>query len=172
MLRKSIVALYIFICFVLQCTLFQSISFAGIVPNLLLILTASFGFMRGEKEGIFIGFICGLLSDIFFGNMIGFYALILTYIGFINGKFYRIFYPEDIKLPLALILSSDLTYGIICYILTFMLRGKFQFGYYLIHIILPEMLYTIIASLAVYPVALLLNRFIERLEGKEAYKFV
>ena len=56
--------------------------------------------------------------------------------------------------------------------MTFMLRGKFQFGFYLIHIILPEMLYTIIASLAVYPVALLLNRFIERLEGKEAYKFV
>lgn len=172
MLKKIIVALYIFICFILQSTLFQSISFAGIVPNLMLILTAAFGFTQGEREGIYIGFICGLLMDIFFGNMIGFYALILSYIGFVNGKFYRIFYPEDIKLPIALIISSDLTYGILCYVLTFMLRGKFQFMYYLIHIILPEMLYTVIAALFIYPLILLMNRWLERLEGKGAHNIV
>ena len=104
MIRKISVAILIIICFLLQSTVFRSLAFAGIVPNLLIILTASFGFMRGENEGLVIGFFSGLLCDIFFGDILGFYALILMYIGFLNGKFNRIFYPEDIKLPLALII--------------------------------------------------------------------
>ena len=91
------------------------------------ILTASFGFMRGEKEGLIIGFFCGLLSDVFFWKLFGVYALILMYIGYLNGKFSRIFYPEDIKLPMALIVVSDLSYGIVCYVLMFLLRGRFSF---------------------------------------------
>lgn len=45
-------------------------------------LTVSFGFMRGKKEGMFVGFFCGLLIDIFYGSMIGFYALIYMYMDF------------------------------------------------------------------------------------------
>lgn len=172
MLRKLIVALFIIICFVLQCSVFDSLSFAGIIPNLMIILTSSFGFMRGEKEGLVIGFFSGLLNDIFFGSFLGFYALLLMYIGYINGKFSRIFYPEDIKLPLALIVISDLSYGIICYVLTFMLRSRFQFTYYLIHIILPEALYTIVVTLILYPVILRVNERLETREKRRAQKFV
>ena len=103
----------IIFCFILQSTVFRSLSFAGIVPNLLIILTASFGFMRGENEGIFIGFLCGFLIDIFYGDILGFYALLYMYIGFFNGKFNRIFYPEDIKFPIALIIISDFSYGLL-----------------------------------------------------------
>ena len=172
MLRKLIVALFISICFVLQCSVFDSLSFAGIIPNLMIILTSSFGFMRGEKEGLVIGFFSGLLNDIFFGSFLGFYALLLMYIGYINGKFSRIFYPEDIKLPLALIVISDLSYGIICYILTFMLRSRFQFTYYFMHIILPEALYTIVVTLILYPVILRVNERLETREKRRAQKFV
>ncbi|MCI8693013.1 MAG: rod shape-determining protein MreD [Lachnospiraceae bacterium] len=172
MLRKLIVALFIIICFVLQCSVFDSLAFAGIIPNLMIILTSSFGFMRGEKEGLVIGFFSGLLNDIFFGSFLGFYALLLMYIGYINGKFSRIFYPEDIKLPLALIVISDLSYGIICYILTFMLRSRFQFTYYFMHIILPEALYTIVVTLILYPVILRVNERLETREKRRAQKFV
>lgn len=164
MLRKITVAAFIIVCFVLQCSVFNSLAFAGIVPNLLIIATSSFGFMRGEGEGLVIGFFCGLLNDIFFGGFLGFYALIMMYIGYLNGKFSRIFYPEDIKLPIALIVVSDLSYGIICYVLTFMLRGRFQFSYYFTHIILPEMLYTIVVTLVLYPVMLKMNDGLEKFE--------
>ena len=72
MRRKLILAVLILLAFVLQGTVFQTLSIASIVPNLLLILTVSFGFMRGKKEGMFVGFFCGLLIDIFYGSMIGF----------------------------------------------------------------------------------------------------
>ncbi len=138
--RGLITALLIFICFLLQCTVFRSLAFGGIVPNLLIVLTASFGFMRGEKTGLLIGFFCGLLVDIFFGNTIGFYGLLYMYIGYMNGKFCTIFYPQDIKLPIALILGSDLFYGFICYVIMFLLRSRFDLGYYFLNIILPEII--------------------------------
>ena len=167
MLRKFIVALFVLVSFILQCSVFSHIAFAGIIPNMMIVLTASFGFMRGEKEGLVIGFFCGLLNDVFFGSFLGFYALVLMYIGFLNGKFSRIFYPEDIKLPIALIITSDLSYGTICYILLFMLRGKFQFSYYFSHVILPEVLYTILVTLFLYPLILKVN---EKLEARERRK--
>lgn len=172
MLRKVWVAVLIVTCFVLQCSVFGSLAFAGIIPNLMVILTSSFGFMRGEKEGLLIGFACGLLNDVVFGGFLGFYALALMYIGYLNGKFSRIFYPEDIKLPLALIVVSDLSYGILCYILTFMLRGRFEFTYYFTHIILPEALYTIVVTLLFYPVILKVNEKLEARENRRARKFV
>jgi len=172
MLRKFVVTLFILICFVLQSTVFDALSFAGIIPNLMIILTASFGFMRGEREGLIIGFACGFLSDIFFGNFLGFYAILLMYIGYLNGKFSRIFYPEDIKLPLALIVTSDLSYGIICYVLSFMLRGRLEFSYYFTHVILPEALYTILVTMFLYPLILKVNEKLEIREKRSAQKFV
>lgn len=172
MLRKIVVMLFVLVCFVLQCSVFGHLAFAGIIPNLMIVLTASFGFMRGEKEGLVIGFFCGLLSDVFFGGFLGFYALVLMYIGYLNGKFSKIFYPEDIKLPIALIITSDLSYGMLCYILLFMLRGRFQFTYYFMHVILPEVLYTIVVTLFLYPLILKVNGKLEARERRRAQKFV
>ena len=72
-LRKVIVTLFVVLCFILQCSVFNSLALGGIIPNLMIILTSSFGFMRGEKEGLLIGFFSGLLCDIFFGSFLGFY---------------------------------------------------------------------------------------------------
>lgn len=163
-LRKIVVVLLILLFFVLQCSVFNSLAMGGIIPNLMIILTSSFGFMRGEKEGLLIGFSCGLLCDIFFGSFLGFYAMVMMYIGFVNGKFSRIFYPEDIKLPLALIIVSDISYGLICYILMFLLRGRFHFPYYFTSVILPEALYTIVVTIILYPLILKIN---QKLEEKE-----
>lgn len=172
MKRFFVSVLLIIICFLLQTTVFQWLNFGGIVPNLMIILVASFGFMRQEKAGLLFGFCCGLLIDIFFANVLGINAMIYMYIGYVNGKFNRIFYPEDIKLPLILILVSDLAYGFIYYITLFLMRGRFHIGYYFIHIILPETVYTILITLLLYPLILWLNRKLEDSEKRSARKFV
>ena len=71
MKRFIVSILLIVICFLLQTTVFKGLAFGGIVPNLLIVLTASFGFMRGESTGLLIGFFSGILADIFFRNMLG-----------------------------------------------------------------------------------------------------
>ena len=172
MRRKITITILIWVCFLLQSTLFQTLDFSGITPNLLIVLTAAFGFMRNEKEGLIIGFFCGLLCDIFYGDVIGFYALVYMYIGYLNGKFSGVFYPEDIKLPMALIVVSDLSYGMMCYISLFLLRGRLDFPFYFLNIILPEMVYTTVVTLFLYPLILLINVRLENREKRSAQKFV
>ena len=71
MKRVIILGILITICFVLQTALFPFLEIAGIAPDLMLILTVSFGLMRGRKEGMLVGFFCGFLYDVYFGYAIG-----------------------------------------------------------------------------------------------------
>ena len=80
--RRIIMILLIFFCFLLQSTLFQStFAVADVAPNLMVILTVSFGLMRGKREGMFVGFLGVILSDLFFGSALGFTALLYVIIG-------------------------------------------------------------------------------------------
>lgn len=158
----------VIIGYLLQTTLFKAISLAGIVPNILIILTSAFGFMRGKNEGMLIGFFAGLLIDIFFGPLLGFYALVYMFIGYLNGFFRRIFYPEDIKLPMILIGASELLYCFICYVFLFLLRGRMHFGYYFLHIFLPDIVYTILVTLIIYKGILFVNEWLESYESRRA----
>ena len=115
MLRVLADFLMIIICFILQNTVFQALALASISPNLLVILTSSMGLMRGKKEGMLVGFFCGFLVDIFYGDLFGFYALVYMYIGYVNGFFNKIFYDDDIKLPMLVISASEFLYSLIVY---------------------------------------------------------
>ena len=172
MKRKVTVAIIIIVCYLLQATLFQTLSFASISPNLLIVVTSAFGFMRGQKEGTWIGLFCGLTMDIFSGNTLGFYALLYMYVGFLNGYFRKLFYPEDIKLPMLLIGGSDLLYNIAVYFFLFLFRGKFAFDYYLMNIIIPELVYTMLVTIVLYMILLKINQHLELIEKRSAKKFV
>lgn len=172
MKRKLITACFIVVCFLLQSTVFSKLQFASIRPNLMIVLTSAFGFMRGKKTGMAVGFTCGLLMDIFWGNVLGFYTLIFTVIGYLNGSFKRLFYDEDIKLPLGMIAVSELAYGLVVYVCFFMMQGDFHFGYYLTHVILPELVYTILVTIILYQIILYMNRKLEAEEQRSASRFV
>lgn len=114
-----------------------------------------------KKEGLWVGFFCGLLEDIFYGRLLGMHAMIYMYIGYANGYFNHIFYEDDIKLPIFLIAVSELVYGLGTYVIMFMMRSRFAFAYYMIRIIFPELLYTIVVTLVFYRVIYAVNRKME-----------
>lgn len=162
MKRKIVTILMILICFLLQGTVFKALSLGSITPNLMVIITSSFGFMRGKKEGMWVGFFCGLLEDIFYGRLLGMHAMIYMYIGYANGYFNHIFYGEDIKLPICLISASELIYGLGTYMIMFVMRSRFAFLYYFFRIILPELLYTIVVTLFLYRIVYMVNHRLEK----------
>ncbi len=169
MIRKVIMVVGAFALFLLQNCVFTQFNTGGIVPNLIMLITSIYGFMHGEKAGIITGFLLGIGFDIFYGDIIGLHALILMYIGFINGKFCGIYYPEDIKLPLGLISLSTVSFGILNYVFEYLIRGKLHFSYYLVHIILPEIFYTMIVTVVLYPlIVVIYNAFEKQLVRKEA----
>ncbi|MCR5688109.1 MAG: rod shape-determining protein MreD [Lachnospiraceae bacterium] len=168
MYRKITMLLLILISYLIQSTMIRILPMGGVAPNLLIILTSCFGFMRGKKDGMFIGFISGLMIDILFGGLIGFYALVYLVIGYLNGMFASIFYPEDVKLPVVLITSSELVYCFLIYVFRFLIQGRVRFGYYFLHIILPEIVYTIFVTIIIYKVILHINEWLEDLERRSA----
>lgn len=148
--RRIIYAVIIIISFLLQTTFFQTLSFLPVAPNLLMIFTSLIGLMRGQREGMVLGLICGVLIDLFFSPYMGVYALIYMYIGFGCGFFNKMFYPHDYKLPIAIVAGSDLIYGLLVFFFMFLFRNRTAFGIYLIRVILPELVITMVIALMVY----------------------
>ena len=145
MRRKITLAFLILAAFLLQTTVFQYFQIASVTPNLLLILTAAFGLMRGKKEG-------------------------LMYIGYLNGFFCKVFYDDDIKVHIVLVAASDLVYSLLMYVLQFLLRVRLHFFDYLAHIILPEMVYTVVLSILLYRLLFIINRKLteNEMEGQQS----
>ena len=170
--RIFLCMLIILICFLLETTILPKLALASVIPNTLVVVTSSFGFMRGKKEGLIVGFTCGIFKDIMSGGLLGFYALVYMMIGYINGFFKSVFYDEDIKLPLVLIGGSELLYSLIIYVCLFMLKSDFNFGSYLGIIIMPELVYTILITIILYQIILHTNRMLEEEEKRSASKFV
>lgn len=155
-----IIGLLILACFILQSSLFRVVTFGGIGPNLMIALVCSLALMFGDIYGAVIGFLSGLMCDIFFSSSgaLGMNALIYAITGFLAGKFEKLVFPEDIKIPTLCILAGDFISGFLSFCLNFLIRGRMVLPYFLVHFLLPEMLYTLLISLLLYPLLLVLYR--------------
>ena len=88
--------------------------------------------------------------DLTGGGIVGMYALGHLIAGYLAGIVNRFFYKEDITFPILLVAGTDFFYGLYMYFFGFLTRGRMEFGFYLLHIILPEVVYTVILALILY----------------------
>lgn len=167
MRNKVILFLTAVVCFFLQCTVIQVIAIGSITPNLLLIFVTSVGLMRGKKTALFTGFWTGLLADIFYGRTLGVYAFLYMVIGYLSGFTCKIYYDNNIKVPMTLAAIGDLLYNMGIYIFLFLLKGNVQLGYFLRRIMIPELIYTIFFTAIVYRLFYLINHKFMQQERKE-----
>lgn len=158
--------------FFLQNNVFAASSLILTVPNIMLILVFSFGFIRGSSEGMTIGFFCGLLADVFFSETLGFSALIYTVLGYGIGLLGQLYYTDFVDMPLLLCLISDLTYHLGIFAFAFLIRGQRDFGSYFLSIIMPELFYTAVMTLILYPLFRKVNAMIEKWELRRTKSFV
>ncbi len=164
-MRRVIVGgIGILLCFVCQTALFGLLKLADTAPNIMLILVASIAVMRGQKEGMIVGFFSGLLLDIFYSSYLGIFAFVFMLSGFIDGFFHRIYYSEDTFLPLVLIAANDLVYGFIMFIGFGLLKNHLHLFTYIRRIILPELVYTVAVGVVFYRIFLRVNIWLEQYE--------
>lgn len=161
MIKKKVVTLFVVVfAFVLQTTVFRSIELADVVPNLLLVVTVTYAYLRGRTSGVLVGFFCGLLLDMMYGSVIGLYAFILMTVGFFVGFCQKIYFRESLLLPAVLIAGSDLIYGIFYYITEFLMRGRLHFGFYFLYRILPEMVYTAVVGILFFRILVFFEKLV------------
>ena len=133
-MRRIIVNIaFIIFAFALQICIFPFIPFLYAAPNLLIILTFTYGFSLGVEEGMLYGVICGILMDLYFSGPFGFFTLLFLWIGFVNGKLTAYFYEEYIFLPFIVCTISEIMYNVFIYIFRFFifLNGLRKFLYFL-----------------------------------------
>ena len=164
MKRFIITTVTVILCFLLQTTVFQSLALAGEVPNLMLVVVVAIAYMRGKKEGMYVGFASGMLIDLIYGDLIGMNAVLMVSVGYLVGICNEIYYRDQLSVPIVLVGVSDFLFNFVFYIFNFLLRGRFHVLYYIWYTILPEMVYTVLVACVLYKVLHSINY---RLECKE-----
>ena len=167
-MRILITGLIIFVNFILQTTLFRLLAIQGIFPNTALIIVTSYALLRGSKEGAIIGGCCGLVMDVFFSKMIGFYTLLYLAIGLLFGRSQKTFYRENYILPVIFCTISTVLYQAVLYITGFVFRGEGNLLFFLFSVLVPELVYTAVVTILIYRILFGIN---EWLELKEKYKY-
>ncbi|MBR6647309.1 MAG: rod shape-determining protein MreD [Clostridia bacterium] len=150
-LRISLTVLYVFLILVLQTTVIGYARIFGIIPNLLLISSVCYLLVTSDFRGLVFSVVCGILLDITGGRIIGVNTLLCTYIAFsclwICDKLYN--NNEIIAAFFTFIITF--AYGLLIYIINFLLWGELNVFYALLRIALPEALYNALLALFIYP---------------------
>ena len=166
-MRRIIVNIaFIIFAFALQICIFPFIPFLYASPNLLIILTFTYGFSLGVEEGMLYGVLCGVLMDLYFAGPFGSFTLLFIWIGYINGKLSAFFYEEYIVLPVIVCMISEVMYNVFIYIFRFLIRDKFEVLYYLKNIVIPEVIITLIFTLLLYRFLLWYNKKLRILDSR------
>lgn len=158
--RRLATILIVIVSFLLWTTVFQSVKLANISPNIMLIIVVCYAYMRGRTSGLVIGFFCGLLSDMMFGNVIGLYAFGLMTIGFLCGHCQKVYFTDNSILPCILVGISDFAYELYYYVTDFLIRGRLDFGFYFVSVILPKMIYTMLVAMILFRLLNSLEKFL------------
>lgn len=166
MKRIVINVLLMILAFTIQNCIFPLIPFLAASPNLLLILTFSFGFIYGKEAGMYYGLFSGILLDLFYSGPFGFYTLLFINIGYFNGICTKYYYEDYITLPLILSLVNELIYNLYIYVLRFLIRNRTDFFYYAKEIIIPETIFTMVTTLLIYRFFLFTNRRLDEIDNR------
>lgn len=147
-----------------EATWLRRLAIVTITPNLSLILIVFWAILNGSEKGRRLGIWIGLLQDFMFCDVIGIYGLLYYIIGHFSGYFNKDFYRGHFILPLVVVIGADLLYGIFQYFIYCFFSGDLYFGFYLLHKILPEVCYTALVSVPLYPLVRLLHRGTKKLD--------
>lgn len=161
------------ICFYcLQTTFCKSIAIASISPNIMILIPICFGYFKGQEEGIFAGFVTGLLYDVFFTEIFGFSILAFTYIGYISGIFTKEYDQKRMVIPMIITVVAAFSYDFLIYIGGFLLFNKLNVFYYVGRIIIPGVMYTLVAMMALYKFMYFLNGVFEKKDKRKVTEYV
>ncbi|MDO4267820.1 MAG: rod shape-determining protein MreD [Eubacteriales bacterium] len=166
-MRRIIINLLLLVlAFTIQNSVIPLIPFLSASPNLLLILTFSFGFIYGKEAGMYYGLFAGILLDLFYSGPFGFYTLLFVNIGYFNGICTRYYYEDYINLPLVMSLVNELIYNGYIYVFRFLIRSRLDIFYYAREIVIPEIIFTVVTTLLIYRFFLSANRRLEEIENR------
>ena len=146
MKKYRLFVLFFLVLFVLQFSFLPLISIYGVVPDLLVLATVSFSFLRGSAWGALIGFSLGLMQDLSAG---AFFAFLLTLIGLFFGRFSDRVLQEQFFLPLAASVAATLAKYLCSALIVYLLGYRFNLFLHMERVLFVLLLFQVIFA---YPI--------------------
>ncbi len=121
-----------------------------ILPNTSLVIIVCYSYLRTDIEGAFLGLVIGLMQDILFSQILGYFTLIYFVVGYVSSHILKHFMNSN-AIPIFLLnFLATFIYSIMIYFFTFFFRGKLEFFYYMYNITLFEAIANAIVSIPIF----------------------
>lgn len=107
---KRIILLFVILvfCLILPGTLFHYWSWAGIKPDLVMLLVTYIALHHSPAQGMGYGFVMGLIVDMYIGRYIGLYAITLGVVALLISFLQQRWYRENIPLTMVLVFIATI----------------------------------------------------------------
>lgn len=125
------------LAFTVQNCVFPLIPFLTATPNLLLILTFSFGFIYGKEAGLLYRSVCRNFTGSVLQRPLRFLYTAVHQHRLFQRHLHQYYYEDYINLPLVMSLVNELIYNLYIYVFRFLIRNRLDFLYYAKEIIIP-----------------------------------
>lgn len=112
--------------FALQFSFLPLIAVYGVIPDLLLLATVSYAFLRGSAWGGLVGFGLGLMEDLSVGSFFGLHAFTLTLTGLFFGRFSDRVFKEQFFLPITASVAATVAKYMISAVIVYLLGYHFN----------------------------------------------
>ncbi len=121
-----------------------------ILPNSSIVIIVCYSYLRTDVEGALLGLTIGLMQDILFSQILGYYTLIYFVVGFISSHMLKHFMNSNIIPIIILNFIATFMYSIMIYFFTYFFRGKLDFFSYMYNITLFEALANAVISIPIF----------------------
>jgi rod shape-determining protein MreD len=150
-----------------QTTIASDLRVHGVAPDLMLILSICGGLSGGPEAGACVGFVAGLLSDLFLTTPLGLSALTFCLIGFAVGYLRTIVLPESrLLVPIIGLLATGA--GVALFVVLATLVGQTSFtvegSHWLVRVAVIESLWS---AVLIIPLSWLWDRAARGSAGAE-----
>lgn len=142
----------------IQTSLLPRLSFHGVSTDFLLLLTVSFGFLKGARYGVLLGFCAGLLQDLVTGTFLGMNTFSKMLVGFSCGKMSDQVFKEQFFLPVFASLAAAAVQYFLLAVLMLLLGYRFHLAAHMQYTLLPMMCYQLIFAYPVHRLAYLTDQ--------------
>ncbi len=145
-------AFFSIVALVLETSFFSRLQLWGAMPDLMLIAVVFTGLFRGPLYASSLGFIFGLLEDLFMGRLIGVNALSKMLIGYLAGMGKGHVFKENPFVPLIAVFSMTIANELAIWVLTQLAGTASQINSGFFLMVVPVAVYNSILGLAAYAV--------------------
>lgn len=152
---------FIFLCAILQTTIFEDIKFYSVNSNIFLVLIITISLMRSRLEVLIISFISGIVYDILVGKYIGLSSIIFMILILGIYKLDTGVHKESRAIQIILIIIGTIVFNSLVYIFASNAVGFIEYFHKFKSLIIPELLYNIMIGLIIYKPILNTSRFID-----------